>query len=245
MFMNNKILHNIYSYAIGLEPKTVLSQWYPTANLYRNRPHEGMYLLNHMPGLEFHSLKLPPKPLIQGCKQVFDELKLKINQHYKVTDHKRHMWNQWFVSNSPRDEDANNYVRTHRYVCPLVQYFKRGVHNIPTTWQPLLPTNSFSIFPTNIVVALPSVQSQFDRQGATTPYMQIDTNEGETDSVIGRYERLRVSEFARMKRLQGRRLKEIVTRKVKDNGAKFPHTGTIDKLSSLIFTCDLNFSLMR
>ena len=75
--------------------------------------------------------------------------------------------------------------------------------------------------------------------------MQIDTNEGETDSVIGRYERLRVSEFARMKRLQGRRLKEIVTRKVKDNGAKFPHTGTIDKLSSLIFTCDLNFSLMR
>ena len=115
------------------------------------------------------------------------------------------MWNQWFAGNSPRDEDANNYVRTHRYVCPLIQYFKIGVQNIPATWQPLLPANSFSIFPSNIVVALPSVQNQFDRQGAATPYMQIDTtNDGEADSVIGRYERLRVSEFARMKRLQGR-----------------------------------------
>ena len=205
-----------------------------------------MYLLTRMPGLEFHSLKLPPKPLIPGCKQVFDELRLKINQHYKVTDNKRLMWNQWFAANSPRDEDANNYVRTHRYVCPLIQYFKIGVQNIPATWQPLLPANSFSIFPSNIVVALPSVQNQFDRQGAATPYMQIDTtNDGEADSVIGRYERLRVSEFARMKRLQGRRLKEIVTRKVKDNGSKFPHSGTIEKLSGLIFTYDLNFSLMR
>eukprot|EP01035_Chromulina_nebulosa_P021534 gene21534-27882_t len=67
----------------------------------------------------------------------------------------------------------------------------------------------------------------------------------EADSVIGRYERLRVSEFARLKRLQGKRLKEIIIRKVKDNGAKYPHSGTIEKLSSLIFTCDLQFTSMR
>ena len=95
------------------------------------------------------------------------------------------------------------------------------------------------------MIALPSVQNQFDRQGAPTPYMQIEANEGEADSVIGRYELLRISEFARMKRLQGRRLKEIVIRKVKDNGSKFPQSGTIEKLSGLVFTCDLNFSLMR
>ena len=128
----------------------------------------------------------------------------------------------------------------------MMQYFKIGVQNIPTSWQALLPVNSFSIFPNNIVVALPSVQCQFDRHGATAPFMQVDIHGAdEADSVIGRYERLRVSEFARLKRLQGKRLKEIVIRKVKENGAKYPHSGTIEKLSSLIFTCDSQFTSMR
>ena len=231
---------------IGLEPKTVLSQWYPTANLYPNRPHEGMYLLKDLPGVEFHVMKLPPKPLIVGCKKMFDELKLKVNKHYKITDEKRRLWNEWFARNTPRNEDVGSFILSHRYVCPLMQYFKIGVHNIPSSWAALLPSNSFSIFPANIVVALPTVQCQFDKHGAATPFMQVDIHEaGAADSVIGRYEHMRVSEFARLKRLQGKRLKEIVTRKVKDNGAKYPHSGTIEKLSSLIFTCDLQFTSMR
>ncbi len=231
---------------IGLEPKTVLSQWYPTANLYANRPHEGMYLLRNLPGVDFHTIKLPPKPLIVGCKKVFDDLKLKINKHYRITDTKRTMWNEWFSRHAPRDEDAGSYTRTHRYVCPLMYYFKSGVQNIPSSWAALLPTNSFSIFPANIVVALPSVQCQFDRHGAAAPFMQVEIHEaGQADSVIARYEQLRISEFARMKRLQGKRLKEIVTRKVKENGAKYPHSGTIEKLSGIIFTCDSQFTFMR
>ena len=231
---------------IGLEPKTVLSQWYPTANLYTNRPPEGIYLLRDLPGVEFHVMKLPPKPLVSGCKKVFDDLKAKINKHYRISDRNRDKWNEWFLKHSPRDESAVNYIRSHRYVCPLMQYFKQGIQNVPTSWQALLPVNSFSIFPNNIVVALPSVQCQFDRHGALTPYMQVDIHEdGEADSVIGRYERLRVTEFARMKRLQGKRLKDIVIRKVKENGAKYPHSGTIEKLCSLIFTCDLQFASMR
>ena len=220
---------------------------FPTANLYYpNRPHEGMYLLRDLPGVDFHVMKLPPKPLIIGCKKIFDNLKLKVNKHYRISDEKRQLWYEWFARNSPRNEDAGSYVQTHRYVCPLMQYFKKGIQNVPSSWTALLPTNSFSIFPTNIVVALPSVQCQFDRHGAATPFMQVDIHEAdESDSVIGRYELLRVSEFARLKRLQGKRLKEIVTRKVKDNGAKYPHSGTIEKLSSLIFTCDLQFTSMR
>ena len=248
-FYTSRIYDNniiVINNTLGLEPKTVLSQWYPTANLYPNRPHEGMYLLRNLPGVEFHVIKLPPKPLVIGCKKIFDDLRVKINKHYKITDINRDKWNEWFVKHTPRDEDAVNYVRSHRYVCPLMQFFKYGIHNVPTSWQALLPVNSFSIFPAHIVVALPSVQCQFDRHGAMTPYMQVDIREdGEADSVIGRYERLRVAEFARMKRLQGKRLKEIISRKVKDNGAKYPHSGTIEKLSSLIFTCDLQFASMR
>ena len=140
------ILFIIINNTTGLEPKTVLSQWYPTANLYPNRPHEGMYLLRNLPGVEFYVVKLPPKPLVSGCKKIFDDLRVKINKHYRITDTNREKWNEWFSKHSPRDEDAVNYVRSHRYVCPLMQFFKYGIHNVPTSWQALLPVDFFFNF---------------------------------------------------------------------------------------------------
>ena len=54
----------------GLEPKTVLSQWYPHKGLY-GRDVEGMHLLLEVPSILSTQLKVPPKPLIPGCIKIF------------------------------------------------------------------------------------------------------------------------------------------------------------------------------
>ena len=103
----------------GLEPKTVLSQWYPTKTLYPNRPVEGMFLLSGLPSLTPRQINIPPKPLTKGCKAILDDLKTRIIEHYGIGDPSRLSWNSWFALHAPANEEVNSYVLTHRYTCPL------------------------------------------------------------------------------------------------------------------------------
>ena len=67
----------------GLEPTTVLSQWYPHRGLYGSDV-EGMHLLLEVPSIPSNQLKLPPKSLVPGCVKIFTDLRSDINKHYNI-----------------------------------------------------------------------------------------------------------------------------------------------------------------
>ena len=235
---------------LGLEPVTGMSQWYPTPGLYVNRDVEGMYLLLSVPHLSREYRRLVPKALVQGCKSILEDLKLKINTHdsYEMGNSDLASWNEWFRGIIPKDEeDVADYVRSHRYECPLLNYFREGIQNDPS-WLPPQPRTSFSIFPQHVVVALPSVQCQFDHRGPATPYMPIEmVNESDAEAgVITRYNSLKAIEFNRLKLLKKKGLLNIINRKVKEHGGRFAISGlTIERLCALVFDCDLNYFLTR
>ena len=208
-----------------------------------------MYLLLSIPNLQPRTLRLPPKALVPGSKQVLEDLKVRINKHenYEIGNSNLDEWNAWFREVIPEEENVHSYIRNHRYECPLVTFFRQGFQHDPI-WQPSLPKVSFSIFPAHVVVALPSVQCQFDHQGPAAPYMAIEMGTAPDDeaSVITRYNDMKALEFNRLKKLKRKGLLHIVNRKVKEHGSRFATSGlTIEKLCALVFDCDLNFFLSR
>jgi hypothetical protein len=106
---------------------------------------------------------------------------------------------------------------------------------------------SFSIFPPNIVLALPSIRNQFDPQGASAPFQEISTDEfgDENNNILRQYTAVRVQEMERMKRLKGVRLKELLSRRLKENGAKYSINAVIDVLCSTLFECNVHFLSSR
>lgn len=231
---------------LGLEPKTVLSQWYPHRGLY-GRDVEGMHLLLEVPSIPSHQLKLSPKRLVPGCVKIFDELRSSINRHYNIDSDDRKAWNEWFRVNVPITEDVNTYVRSHKYLCPLLQIFRFGYQHNPN-WVPQVPKCSFSIFPANVVIAMPSVRSRFDRNGAPTPFMAIENdgnNAEDSLSVISRYTRFKDNELTRLKKLKKTGLVSALNRKMKDNGARYPVSGLVDTLCLLVFECNVQFLSTR
>ena len=105
---------------------------------------------------------------------------------------------------------------------------------------------SLSIFPPNIVLALPEI-SLILIQGISAPFEEISTDEyGEEDNnILRQYTLVRVQEMDRMKRLKGVRLKELLSRRLKDNGAKYSTNGIIDILCSILFQCNVHFLASR
>ena len=175
-----------------------------------------------------------------------DELKMKINEHYNIGDPSRESWNKWFASHAPANENVQDYILTHRYTCPLVVYFKSSVNYKPT-WEIPRPVCSFSIFPPNVVLALPSIRNQFDPQGTSAPFQEISTSElgEEGNNILRQYTLLRVQEIERMKRLKGARLKELLSRRLKENGAKYGTHAVIEVLCSTLFECNVHFLSSR
>ena len=158
----------------GLEPKTVLSQWYPTANLYPGRSVEGMYILKDVPVLNDKELTLPPKDLVKECVKTFADLKVGILGHYNISCPNRKEWEIWFNTHEPSSQDVKEYTAKHCYSCPIKNFFKRSIQFKPT-WQPSIPVTSPTIFPSYVVVALPSIQCQFDPHNSFPAYMEIAT----------------------------------------------------------------------
>jgi hypothetical protein len=229
----------------GLEPKTVLSQWYPTKGLHPGRNVEGAYILLGIPSLPSGQLQLKPKALIEKCTAVLADLKRRINEHYILSDPVRLEWNNWFGKHAPSSDNVETYILSHKYACPLSGYFKSATFNMPN-WRAPMPICSFTIFPPNVVVAMPSVQTQFDRHAAPTPFMAIVMEENDNEAnILRRYSLIKEKEFDRLRRLQGKRLKEIVSRSFKENGSRNPTSGTIDTLCSRIFDSNLNFLTSR
>ena len=214
--------------------------------MYPGRLVEGMYLLSALPALAPRQLNIPPKPLVTGCKTVLDDLKTRINEHYNIGDPSRESWNKWFAQHAPTTENVQEYVLAHRYTCPLAGYFKTSVNYQPR-WEIPRPVCSFSIFPPNVVLALPSIRNQFDTQGTSAPFQEVSTDElGEEDNnILRQYTAVRVQEMERMKRLKGVRLKELLSRRLKENGAKYSINAVIDVLCSTLFECNVHFLSSR
>ena len=204
-----------------------------------------MHLLLEVPSIPSNQLKLQPKALVPGCVKVFNELRSKINKHYNVDSEHRKAWNEWFRINAPSTEDTNKNVRSHKYLCPLIQKFRSRFQHNPN-WVPQVPRCSFSIFPTNVVIAMPSIRCRFDRSGAPTPFMAIGNDgAGDENSAISRYTRFKDNELSRLKKLQLRGLKSALNRKMKENGARFPVSGLLDTLCLLVFECNVQFLATR
>lgn len=223
----------------------MLCQWYPSEGLYKNRTIEGMYLLSSVPVLDEYSVEMIPKPLVQGCRSLMIDLQSRLNLHYNILDPSRNEWNTWFEQNLPVDDecDASIYIMSHSYECPLLSYFKSSYHD--PLWSPPLPETSFSIFPSHVVVAMPSVQWQYDHHGPPAPFMDIDASGTANESIVGKYFNYRASENIRLATLRGKRLKEIINHKVKQYGARYSTSGTIQNLCSIVFECDSNFFAAR
>jgi hypothetical protein len=222
-----------------------LSQWYPHRGLY-GRDVEGIHLLLEVPSIPSNQLKLQPKSLVPGCVKVFADLRSDINKHYNIDSDDRKSWNEWFRMHAPGTEDVSMYVRSHKYTCPLIQIFRSGFQNSPN-WVPQAPRCSFSIFPTNVVIATPSIRCRFDRSGAPTPFVAIEYG-GDLDnemSPISRYTRFKDNELSRLKKLKLNGLKSALNRKMKENGARFPVSGLLDTLCLLVFECNVQFISTR
>lgn len=205
-----------------------------------------MHLLLEVPSIPYNQLKLLPKSLVPGCVKVFVDLRSNINKHYNIDSDDRKAWNDWFRAHAPGTEDASLYIRSHKYLCPLIQIFRAGFQNSPT-WVPQAPRCSFSIFPSNVVIATPSVRCRFDRSGAPTPFMAIENvgDEGSEMSPISRYSRFKDNELSRLKKLKLIGLKSALNRKMKENGARFPVSGLLDTLCLLVFECNVQFISTR
>ena len=71
------------------------------------------------------------------------------------------------------------------------KYFELDINTFLIGWHKYQNARSVSIFPSNVVTAMPSVRSRFDRNGAPTPFiMMAIENDGNGDvslSVISRY----------------------------------------------------------
>lgn len=230
---------------IGLEAVTFCSQWNPIKGLYKDRDVEGMYLLLEVPKLDRQAIEMSPKALVQGCREVLLKLKGRLLTHYALGKH-RTEWSSWIDDNLPDEgEDASKYIKNHDYYCPLISYF-RGIQHRPS-WRAPAPSCSPSIFPKHRVLQTASVQWAQDHQGPATPHIAIDNaiEVGEVISVESRYACYRVSENARLALCQGKRLKEIINHKVKQNGSRYPSSGSIKHLCAIIFECDINFFSSR
>ncbi len=206
-----------------------------------------MHLLLEVPSIPSNQLKLSPKRLVPGCVKIFDELRSSINKHYNIDSDDRKAWNEWFRVNVPITEDVNTYVRSHKYLCPLLQIFRFGYQHNPN-WVPQVPKCSFSIFPANVVIAMPSVRSRFDRNGAPIPFMAIENdgnNAEDSLSVISRYTRFKDNELTRLRKLKKTGLVSALNRKMKDNGARYPVSGLVNTLCLLVFECNVQFLSTR
>jgi hypothetical protein len=82
----------------GLEPKTVLSCWYPTPNLYSGRPVEGTYILNLIPSIPVTSTYMVPCDIVQGSRKVLEELRDRIFLEYDASQRRneREEWKIFF-----------------------------------------------------------------------------------------------------------------------------------------------------
>jgi hypothetical protein len=235
----------------GLEPKTVLSQWYPSPNLYRNRPVEGFYILqcdrDKLPSIPDSAYTMCPKPLVEKCVDVLDDLWRRLELHYTIGDPNRELWRRWFKKHKPINHNATDYIQSHRYECPLLSFFKKGVYHIPD-WCEEEAETSFSIFPSYVVVATPSVQSHWDRQGAPTPYVVIQTggnDDTRASTVLVRYGAYKLAETTRYMQFTSAHLTKRVNRKHKHNGLRYSSAGNKDKLALFLHECDANFFTMR
>ena len=230
-----------------LDPKTVLSQWYPTKDLYLDRPVEGIYLLLTVPSLPIAMYKLPPKALVVGSATVMEDLKRRIVTHYTIGDSVRKEWTQWFDLHSPTSDDIQSYIRNHRYLCPLISFFREGTHFVSSSWKPTTPVSSFSIFPSTVVVALPSVQNQFDPHNAFPPFTEIgnEDNNNADNSAGARYIRQTDNEMVRLKNLKVKGSKEFLSRQVKSHGASYALSGSVADLSRSLISIYEHFFHMR
>ncbi len=227
-----------YIYFLGLEAKSLLSQWYPHKGLYPGRDVEGMYLLQRVPGLE-RGDDLKPKELIKGCKEVLETLQRKLQLHYGPNSRGFDVWKSWFETIIPDVEDVNEYAKYQIYYCPLLSIFDKIYENDPTKfWKPSLPICLFSIFPSHVIVAMPSLQSKLD-------YNNSNTVNEHNATVKFRYLSYMNSELNRLKNLKAKRLREILSRHVKLYGAKYPFKLNITDLSSTIFSINSTFISLR
>ena len=155
-------------------------------------------------------------------------------------------WEIFFKENAPENDDVMLYIRRHTYHCPYASFFKNDIYNKPR-WDIRPPTSSWSLFPPNVVIALPSIRSRWDPIGTNMPFMQIDSGSGTgNNSVVSRYSRFKDAEIERLKLIQKKGLIHIMQRKVKQHGTKYATSSlNVEKLASLIFDIDLNFFAAR
>ena len=94
---------------------------------------------------------------------------------------------------------------------------------------------------------MPSIRSQFDIQGTAAPFQEISVNENgdEDNSILRQYTFVKVQELERLKRLKGARLKELLSRRLKENGAKYSLSGAIEVLCLKLFECNVHFLSSR
>ena len=96
------------------------------------------------------------------------------------------------------------------------------------------------------MLALPSIRNQFDSQGTSAPFQEIsalEVGEEANTNILRHYTLLRVQGMERMKRLKGARLKELLSRRLKEKGAKYATHAVIEVLSSPLFECYVHFYL--
>ena len=99
----------------------------------------------------------------------------------------------------------------------------------------------------NIVLALLSIRNKFDPQSTSAPFQEISTDEfgDENNNILRQYTLVKVQEMDRMKRLKGVRLKELLSRRLKENGAKYSTNAVIDVFCFTLFQCNVHFLSSR
>ena len=146
---------------------------HPTPGLYPCRNVEGFSLLLALPGLETRKGLLQPKELFQGWyKAQMETLRKDLQDHQG-----------WLLKYTPRCENALQYIRQVKYDSPLNVFMVQGSNFVPT-WSPSVPQTSFSIFPPYIVMAMPSIQCQYDRDGVFPVYREMGRIDDDDDSVM-------------------------------------------------------------
>ncbi len=119
---------------------------------------------------------LIPKALVTDCVSNFSALKTRIISHYNIGCPIRKEWELWFTENEPKSIYVEEYIEWQKYSSPLNQYFWTNISHVPQ-WEPSVPVTSSTIFPSYVVVALPTVQCQFDRNNSFPAFKEMDTHQ--------------------------------------------------------------------
>ena len=178
----------------GLEPWTLYNEWYPNGSTHAQRIGiEGDYFLLSDP--DDTTSPILPFPFKVGYDEDFKKCMNEVRKTWKSLEPTRKQWEEWWSTECPRNETAQDYVtRKGCFDIPLPSFKAKNVTNTASLWTHSLqstmpvqppPREAFP-WPELKAAAMPSVKSKWT--GDYVPPARVWASKADNDALKERLE---------------------------------------------------------